>query len=1112
LFRRGACIVQREAGGETLTTPTASGVMFAATAIASLAPGTVMTAEPTPAATTIPLPPSPRLKVSIPSRTARTIARLDAVLVGLLLLFGFVLALFTAPNTDFWMHLGAGKLLLQGQYHLGTDPFAHTTADALWVNHAWMFDLLTYLFYQTFGGASLIVAKALMLAFLAGVMLWASQRQGGWWLSVVCIALAVLAVSRWFLVQPVGVSCVLFALTFAFLQRRSDAARGGMLGITNYWPLLLLFVLWVNLDNWFLLGPLAVAIAGLGTYLDGDRARARTLGAVLLLSLVACLLNPHHIRAFMLPEQLGLTGAGRVLRGHALFAGQFLSPLDKLYYRPEIGLNAAGMSYFALVGVSLASFVINRAGWRWQRFLFWIVMLLLSLFSVRAIPFFAVVAGPIAAINIGEAGVHRAATSFFNGRSWAIGGRVVCVLGGVALVACAWPGWLQALPPEPRSWNVEADASVQRTATLLAEWRRTGKLGPEDRGFNASMDVANHLAFSYSGERSFFDQRPGLFSPDVAADFLTIRQGLVGSKGEDADQETSRGNWREVLRGRHVTHVILHDNKLARSAALFRRLMANSREWALLHLEGRTAVFGWLDPANPKSNEMFAAMQMEALNRRAFHPAEAERAPAHWPGRDPDPQWWNRYLSAAPSRTPETDEATLWLSAFDDLRPVYFDHHLRSWTNAQIAGAVAIASGGDATAATPLGQVLHSIMADFFLLNPRRVTTEGEAPTRTQVSGLQLMNEWFMQQDDAPMALPLLAIRAARRAIHANPDDAYAYLALGEAYVRLSQQTRERTALRRMAFLDRIRKVQAVTAFNHALLLNPNLAQAHARLADYYTELRYADLVLKHRKELLRLTRAGGPHPGESSEAFERRRDELQKHVSELDDDVREMLNVFEVNATNLKIVPRAQQAQARGLGGKALDILKASDITAFGKAGLEMELELLLTTGGIREFRAWFNPLEHRSLLSEPSAPYATEWYLVYLAAASGNYDDADANLAAMNPSLSFRAQTLPLIGQAFLDVNPQAPSLVSALQAARIRERLRRHEAMWGLQQLYRADLTALRGLLALERGDGERAAAMFQEALAIADAAAVASPGAKTEFSGRFITEACLELIAP
>jgi hypothetical protein len=1089
--------------------------MFAATATASLAPGSTMTAdEPTPVATTIPLPsPAPRPKAPDTARTIRTVAQLNAILIGLLLLLAFVLAFFAARNTDIWMHLGAGKRLLEGQYHFGNDPFAHTTRDTVWVNHAWLFDLLAYVLYTAFGGASLVLVKALLLAVLAAVVLFMSRREGGLWLAVVCTALAVLAISRWFLVQPICISYVLFALTLAFLaRRRLDVARGKAASWKTYWPLLLLFVLWVNLDSWYLLGPLAVFLTLLGACLDKDRPRARTLFAVLLLGLAVCLINPHHIRAFELPEQLGLSGSGWTLRQHPLFRGQFLSPLDKFYYRPGLGLNAAGIAYFMLMALSLFSFILNRAAWRWERVLLWTATLLLSLFSVRAIPFFVIVAGPSTALNFAEATARASsAPAFWRGWTWSVGGRFVCVLCGLALIVAAWPGWLQAWPPEPRSWSVEADASVERTAAQLAEWRRTGKLGPNDLCFNTSVDIADYLAFFDSGERTFFDQRLGLFSQDAATDFLTIRQGLTGGRGDEAEKETPRGDWREVLRKRHVNHVFLHDNELARSAPLFRRLMANSREWVLLHLDGRTAIFGWLDPANPRTSETFAALRLD-LNRRAFHPTEAERAPLHWPGRDPNPQWWDRFITPVASRAPETDEATFLLNTFDDLRQVYFDRHLRAWSNAQSAGATVIASGGDATAATPLGQALHGIMADFFLLNPRPMTTDGAAPTRMQANGLQLMNEWFLQQDDAPMALPLMAVRAARRAIHANPDDAYGYLALGEAYVRLSQQTRERMAMRRMPFLDRIRKVQTITAFNQALLLNPDLAQAHARLADYYTELRYADLVLKHRKELLRLTLASGPRPGEPDESYQRRLDELRKNVNQLDDDVREMLNVFEVNATNLKIVPRAQQAQARGLGGRALEILKASDITAFGKIGLEMELELLLTTGGIREFRSWFDPEQHRSLLNEPSAPYATEWYIVYLAAASGDYEQADANLAAMDPSPSFRAQTLPLVGQAFLDVNPQAPTLLSTLQAARIRERLRRHEAMWSLQQLYRADLTTMRGLLALERGDSDRATALFREALAIADAAAVASPGAKTEFNGRFITEACLELLAP
>jgi len=97
-----------------------------------------------------------------------------------------------------------------------------------------------------------------------------------------------------------------------------------------------LFALWVNLDAWFLLGPAAVGCADRRI----DRTRSRLLPAgrddpaeagwppaslalALAVGVIACLLNPHHIRAFTLPAEL----VGRSeLRGDGLFDSYFQSP------------------------------------------------------------------------------------------------------------------------------------------------------------------------------------------------------------------------------------------------------------------------------------------------------------------------------------------------------------------------------------------------------------------------------------------------------------------------------------------------------------------------------------------------------------------------------------------------------------------------------------------------------------------------------------------------------------------------------------------------------------------------------------------------------------------
>src|SRR5262249_47005498 len=149
-----------------------------------------------------------------------------------------------------------------------------------------------------------------------------------------------------------------------------------------------------------------------------------------------------------------------------------------------------------------------------------------------------------------------------------------------------------------------------------------------------------------------------------------------------------------------------------------------------------------------------------------------------------------------------------------DLKARYRDDRLRVWTHAQTATFLAMLNGGDTPAAAGVGGGLRSTFTGMFLLNPRPAPTPpGWQPTPTQATGLQLMNMHLFQQDDAPFYLPLIAIRAARRAIHAKPADPYAHLALGEAYRRLSGATRERLATtgQRMPYLKRIRQIQAIT-------------------------------------------------------------------------------------------------------------------------------------------------------------------------------------------------------------------------------------------------------------------------------------------------------------
>src|SRR5206468_2548227 len=138
--------------------------------------------------------------------------RMDGVLILLVLIFAFLAASFIARNSDFWFHLATGRLLAQGQFSFGVDPFAYTSEHVYWANHAWLFDLTLHWLYVLIGGPGLVILKALLVAALAGVLL-SIRRSGPLWLPALGISLAILAMSLRLLLQPTCISYVLLALT-----------------------------------------------------------------------------------------------------------------------------------------------------------------------------------------------------------------------------------------------------------------------------------------------------------------------------------------------------------------------------------------------------------------------------------------------------------------------------------------------------------------------------------------------------------------------------------------------------------------------------------------------------------------------------------------------------------------------------------------------------------------------------------------------------------------------------------------------------------------------------------------------------------------------------------
>jgi hypothetical protein len=1020
---------------------------------------------------------------------------LEVALVLLVCALAFLLASFPARNSDLWMHLARGRLLAGGEYSFGPDPRLPPGSP---VNHSWLYDLLSYCVYAALGGMGLVLCKALLVVGLALLLLRLSRSGPGWWLPVFCTTLALLAMGTRLLLQPATVSYLLLALTLWLLRDRADLSAKRPPPLLPPWPLVVLFVAWVNLDTWFVLGLGVVALVWLGQVLD-EAVRAgephgdwlglllrRGFGLALLAA--ACLLNPAHVYAFALPPELGSSPA-------RFGAAQVTSPFQGAYFA-TLGLSPAGLAYFPLLGLGLLSFALNLPGWRWRRFLPWLGLALLSAWQVRTVPFFAVVAGPVLAWNLQDCLARGLGTGRWEKPAWRrtlLEGRVLTVVLALVLPVCAWPGWLQARPFEPRRWAVETPPSLEKGAATTGRWLGEEKLGPRPLALHLSAETAYAFAWYCPEEKGVRDDR--------------LAAAVRGETEWGAD-------WDGQMRAAGINHVILYDTDRGRLCTTMDRLLEAPRQWPLLYVEGYLAVFGWRDPDAAGTTDPFRGRQLD-LNHLAFRPPEDKKAPPQSSDQEPEERpWWEAFWKPAPPRPIDQDEANLHLFHAEALRRSAPDRHKFAWESSQLAALIGAAGGWAGPGGLFDARVRLTLLRP---LPPRQGYRFGTLPVLDQAAH-HVRQQFELQQDDTSPALLYLAVRAARRALAVNPNDAQAYLVLGESYLRLLYNTRERAWGQQMPKLVELRRAQASAALNQAVALKPDYAQAHQSLYRLYGEMGYLDLTLEHLRTYLKLTGEAGPPAGLGAEQFQQQQAALEEELSHLAKEVENRTAQYAVTSAGWKVADRAEAAWQFGLAGKARDLLQESNIAGFGDKGMMLELELLLRTGRPRDVWKWSAELSSEDKAKLGPAYY---WLRAEALAASGDYALAQKECNQLSQSLAGGAggQRVPVrelialsFGQAVLAEQPVGGSMASLLWRAYAPGfgRLEFGKRVTSLAQSLRreADVAVLGGLLALEQGEVEEAEIAFREVLTLWKDEASAASGAGLDFEGRAIAQGCLE----
>ena len=534
----------------------------------------------------------------------------DLYLIAGVLLLVFLASATRINNSTIWAQLRAGRLIAERGTPLATDPFSETFQGRPWVNVPWTFEWSQGLLYDALASPDanrepgemttgdqraagvLVAVNATVRLLTALVLILGLKRSGpGLWWMVVCVGLAIGGIvappggmalggiAGQAQVGPETWGLLLLAIEVVILHRAIEAGRGNLA-----FALIPLFLLWANLDESFLVGLFVLAAGVLGTLAGSTTREAGGLRfpkglAILIASAAACLVNPSLHRTYLavLEPILEAVGGGRgrprAVHELSLFGATIREQLGGLY--------SMFVGYFlALVGLGLASFVLNLRRFSLPRFLTFLVASVLWALVLRYRTEFAVVFAAVLALNGQEWYLGRFGGEGRMGRgwaSWSVGGRAVTIVIVLAFLVKGLTGYGSSFGEPIFGFGADPDEFAFEAADVL-------------RGSNLEGNVLNTTAGqgdaliwrAYPARKPFIDGRAHLYTDEFRAEFDALRLAL-----RDDDVAT----WRPILDRDEVSAVMLD---VANAQRTYQRLI-RSPNWILFYDDGNVVMFGRAD-------------------------------------------------------------------------------------------------------------------------------------------------------------------------------------------------------------------------------------------------------------------------------------------------------------------------------------------------------------------------------------------------------------------------------------------------------------------------------------------------------------------------------------
>jgi hypothetical protein len=198
-------------------------------------------------------------------------------------------------DTDLWMHVRFGQIVLHTGHLIRSDIFSYSAPGAPWFNHEWLADVVMALFYGAGGVVGLKLMKFLCAAATMALLAIGTAETGADYpAQLAALMLAALGLRLQIQFRPQLFDYIFLSALLAMLARESRGRRARL------WLAIPMMAVWANLHGGFLIGlvvlGLYAAVVGVQDWLaERGWRRAISLGALTSAALLATLINPFGI-------------------------------------------------------------------------------------------------------------------------------------------------------------------------------------------------------------------------------------------------------------------------------------------------------------------------------------------------------------------------------------------------------------------------------------------------------------------------------------------------------------------------------------------------------------------------------------------------------------------------------------------------------------------------------------------------------------------------------------------------------------------------------------------------------------------------------------------------